>query len=228
MPFLEEVRGTAPVLAVFMIFVLLCSWAAILGFQSSGQQMVFATQQLAAADFTRAVALAVEGELNETLRTSLIASMYEAGRGTENQERVEQRVRSKINERINIGWEYSNFREIFVPFVDENSLTIEWSPDGRICALSYLDAKFEHITGPTANGLKIHACPPQRFLRLKHVAELLANQVKFTENIENFEIQANENFMCEGLAVKISDNGGELLITVLDVFGAKGALVYAE
>jgi hypothetical protein len=34
--------------------------------------------------------------------------------------------------------------------------------------------------------------------------------------------------MCEGLAVKISDNGGELLITVLDVFGAKGALVYAE
>lgn len=47
MPSLKEARGAAPTFAVFIIFVLLCSWAAIVG-QSSGQQMVSTAQQLAA------------------------------------------------------------------------------------------------------------------------------------------------------------------------------------
>lgn len=151
--------------------------------------------------------------------------MYEAGRGAENREQVEQRVVSKINDRINIGWEYSNFREIFVPYVDENSITFDWSPDGRISAFGYLDARFEHLTGPTASGLKIRASTPQRFLRLKHAAELLADQLKLIENIEDFEFHVNENFACEGLAVEIFDNDGKISVIVRDIFGAKGALL---
>jgi hypothetical protein len=72
-------NGSAPVLAVFTIFVILSCALAISSFQGSDQRSVSATQQLAAADVTRATASTIEGELNQALTTSVTAAMHDAG-----------------------------------------------------------------------------------------------------------------------------------------------------
>ena len=212
---LEE-NGSAPVLAVFTIFVILSCALAISSFQGSDQRSVSATQQLAAADVIRATASTIEGELNQALTTSVTATMHDAGivgghRGT-----VEQLTLDYLNRRISSGWSYSNL-SVIMPKVSAGDLAFVWQPDGSVRVEGYIDAEIRHVYGPTAHGIKLDASVNPRFLRLRSVAlELLANDSGTVEP---------DRYAAEGLGVELSKNGNIATAVVTDIFASPVAMV---
>jgi hypothetical protein len=210
-------KGAAPTLAIFIIFILICSAAALATFQAGHQRQVFTIQQLMAVDIVRATSSTIEGELNQTLQTAITAAMYEAGVHPENRD-VENRVIQFLNERIALGWSYSN-ENIIVPLCDNNSLVLEWLPDGSMRARAYLAAEVRHISGVVANGISLRVNVTPRFERLKKVAEIALDlaQTSYYPNLEN---ELNDNYTCECLEILIEQNGG-LTVTVKDTFAGK-------
>jgi len=210
-------KGAAPTLAIFIIFILICAAAALATFQAGHQRQVFTIQQLMAVDVVRATSSTIEGELNQTLQSAIVAAMYEAGVHPENRD-VENRVIQFLNERIALGWSYSN-ENIIVPLCDENSLVLEWLPDGSMRARAYLAAEVRHISGVVANGISLRVNVTPRFERLKKVAEIALDLAR-TSYYPNLENELNNNYACECLEILIEQNGG-LTVTVKDTFAGK-------
>ncbi|MCJ7720711.1 MAG: hypothetical protein MUO36_04510, partial [Candidatus Hadarchaeum sp.] len=183
-------KGAAPTLAIFIIFILICAAAALATFQAGHQRQVFTIQQLMAVDVVRATSSTIEVELNQTLQSAITAAMYEAGVHPENRD-VENRVIQFLNERIALGWSYSN-ENIIVPLCDENSLVLEWLPDGSMRARAYLAAEVRHISGVVANGISLRVNVTPRFERLKKVAGIAFDLAKasYYQNLEN---ELNDN-----------------------------------
>ncbi|MBA7501822.1 hypothetical protein ES706_00397 [subsurface metagenome] len=219
-------RASAPTLAVFTIFVILCSSVAIVTFQSSEEREASTIILKSAADVIRATASQVESELNSTLESSIAAAMYDVGLKGGTRENVENYIREYMNAHIyDINASSRSTLKVVVPLCDENSLTIEWLPNGGIRARGYLDASFEHVMGPRAFGLSLRTMSRPRFERIKHVAELSAVLVAGEKNLAELERALNENYACEGLAVELKDENGIVSVTVQDIFGAQGVLV---
>jgi hypothetical protein len=209
-------NGGAPVLAVFTIFVILSCALAISSFQGSDQRSVSATQQLAAADVTRATASTIEGELNQALTTSVTAAMHDAGIAGGNRGAVEQLTLDYLNRRISSGWSYSNL-SVIMPKVSAGDLAFVWQPDGSVRVEGYIDAEIRHVYGPTAHGIKLDASVNPRFLRLRSVAlELLANNSGTVEP---------DRYAAEGLGVEVHKSGGNITAVVTDVFASPCAMV---
>jgi len=213
--------GAAASLAVFTIFVILSSLLAVRTFGEGYQREVSALQRAMVLDTTRAVASSVQTEVNNALTTVIQAAMYEAGNRGQDKTAVESRVRAYINERIGAGWSYSNFSSIDVPFTDENSLFLEWLPDGGLRAYGYLPAEFEHLSGVKAYGLKLDAGVVPRFGRLRHIAYLVYEQAKSVSDLEAFEAELNENYVCEYLVFEVGQQDGSVTVTVTDAYGGK-------
>jgi hypothetical protein len=212
-------KGAAPTLAIFIIFILICAAAALATFQAGHQRQVFTIQQLMAVDVVRATSSTIEVELNQTLQSAITAAMYEAGVHPENRD-VENRVIQFLNERIALGWSYSN-ENIIVPLCDENSLVLEWLPDGSMRARAYLAAEVRHISGVVANGISLRVNVTPRFERLKKVAGIAFDLAKasYYQNLEN---ELNDNYACEGLTILIeSQDGRAENIIVYDTFAGK-------
>jgi len=219
-------RASAPTLAVFTIFVILCSSVAIVTFQSLEERGVSTIILRSAADVIRATASQVESELDSTLESAIAAAMYDVGLSGGTRENVENYIREYMNAHISdINASSRSTIIVAVPLCDENSLMIEWLPNGGIRARGYLDACFEHVMGPRAFGLSLHAVSRPRFERIKHVAELSAVLATGAENLTELEQALNENYACEGLAVELSDENGIVSVAVRDIFGARGVLV---
>jgi hypothetical protein len=209
-------NGGAPVLAVFTIFVILSCALAISSFQGSDQRSVSSTQQLTAADVTRATASTIEGELNQALTTSVTAAMHDAGIAGGNRGAVEQLTLDYLNRRISSGWSYPNL-SVIMPKVSAGDLAFEWQPDGSVKVEGYIDAEIRHVYGPTAHGIKLDASVNPRFLRLRSVAlELLANDSGTVEP---------DRYAAEGLGVELSKNGNIATAVVTDVFASPVAMV---
>jgi len=208
-------KGAAPTLAIFIIFILICSAAALATFQAGHQRQVFTIQQLMAVDVVRATSSTIEIELNQTLQSAIAAAMYEAGVHPENRD-VENRVIQFLNERIALGWSYSN-ENIIVPLCDENSLVLEWLPDGSMRARAYLAAEVRHISGVVANGISLRVNVTPRFERLKKVAGNVSELAQVSDNLEKLEIELNENYACEGLSITVNSEN----IIVYDTFAGK-------
>ena len=215
-------RGSVPSLAIFTVFVVLITIAAIQTFQSGYQRSSDAIQQRQAAATTRAVLKAIESELNNTLYSAIYASVYEAGKAGENRDGVERRVRRYLNERIWGGWDYSNFSLISVPPCDENSLRFEWQTDGSVRAVGYLAASVEHVMGARAHGIELMVSAAPRFERLRQVANLAFELALFHENLNKLESELNENYASEGLRFIIKP-GPE--VTVQDLWAARRVIV---
>ncbi len=227
MPLKSQVNkcASAPTIAVFTIFLILCSSVAIVTFQSLEERGVSTIILESAADLVRATASQVESELNSTLESSIVAAMYDVGLTGGTRENVENYIREYMNAHISdINASSSSPLKVTVPLCDENSLMIEWSPNGGICAGGYLDASFEHVMGPKAFGLSLHAMSRPRFERIKQVAELSAVMVANADIVE-LERVLNENYACEGLTVELVDENGIVSVTVRDIFGARGVFV---
>jgi len=216
-------EGAAPTLAVFLLFVLLCSAAAFSSFQTGHQRQVSTIQQLIAVDMVRATTSTIEGELNQTLSIAIGAAMYEAGGYAESREEVEQRVRDHLNERIALGWSYSNMTVSVNEYCNENNLKLYWLPDGSIAARGYLAVEIRHVEGATANGVRISVDVTWRYERLHHVAELALKI--WSENpaadIEALQRELDDNYTCERLTFTLRDSSGHRTVTVTDRFGAK-------
>jgi hypothetical protein len=209
-------NGSAPVLAVFTIFVILSCALAISSFQGSDQRSVSSTQQLAAADVTRATASTIEGELNQALTTAVTAAMHDAGIAGGNRGAVEQLTLDYLNRRISSGWSYSNL-SVIMPNISAGDLAFEWQPDGSVRVEGYVDAEIRHVYGPTAHGIKLDASVNPRFLRLRSVAlELLANDSGTVEP---------DRYAAEGLGVELRKDSGSVTAVVTDVFASPVAMV---
>ena len=218
--------ASAPTLAVFTIFVILCSSVAIVTFQSLEERSASAIILESAADVVRATASQVGSELNSALESSIAAAMYDVGLRGGTREQVEQYVREYLNTHISDINAYPRPNlTVVVPPCDENSLALEWLPDGGIHARGYLDARFEHVMGPRAFGLSLRAVSRPRFERIKHVAEIFVELAAGAANLEELERALNENYACEGLAVKLENGDDIVYVTVQDIFGARGVLV---
>jgi hypothetical protein len=216
-------NGSVPTLAVFMIFVLICSWAAVSTFESREERMTTLIYKTTAADIARATLSSIESELNEILETSITAAMQEIGEkgGERNSgdnlqkiilQKIEDNVYKDLDNRISKGWKYTNLM-IEVPAENDNYLELMWMPDGSLVATGYIDAKVEHVMGASAYGVKLFAAPHPRFLRLTKIAELISEN----ETIE----ELNDNFKCEG--VYIERMGGQIII--YDNFGGRCVLL---
>jgi hypothetical protein len=169
-----------------------------------------------AVDATRAVATGVETELNDTLTSAICAAMYDSGKRGERKEQVEARLRRYFNERISLGWKYSNFRSIRVPLSDENSLLLEWSPDGSLRAYGYLNTTFEHLRGTKAFGTRLRAGVVPRYGRMYHLAYLVYEKAKTVPDLEAFERELNENYACEFLRFELGET-----VTVYELYGGR-------
>lgn len=195
-------------------------------FQSLEQRGVSAIILESAADVTRATASQIESELNAALESSITAAMYEIGLAGGTRAEVEQYVKDYLNLHISdINTLSRKNLSVQVPTSDENSLALEWLPDGGIRARGYLDARFEHVMGPRAFGLSLRAVSRPRFERIKHVAELSAVLVAGAENLAELGRALNENYACEGLVVELREENGVVSVVVQDTFGARGVLV---
>jgi len=217
-------RGSAPVLAVFTIFTLLSCTLAISSFQASDQRSVSATQQLVAADVTRATASTVEGELTQALYTAVTAAMYEAGSAGEEREDVERLTLEYLNRRISHSWSYPNL-VVNISEADNDDLKFEWQPDGSVRVWGYLGAEVKHVYGPTAHGIKLEASLNPRFERLKGVAELGSSSAASAQDLEALEGELNERYAAEGLAIELREDNGYVDAIVSDVFAAPCAVV---
>jgi hypothetical protein len=148
--------------------------------------------------------------------------MYESGKVGGEKSQVEARLRQYFNERISAGWGYSNFRDIRVPLSDENSLLLEWLPDGSLGAHGYLGAVFEHLAGTKAFGVRLRAGVVPRYGRLIHLAHKVQEEADGVLDLETFETKLNENYACEFLWFELwRDNEGEVGVKIYERYGGR-------
>lgn len=217
----REENGSAATLAIFTVFVILCSMLALNTFEAGYQRQLSMVQQRMAIDTTRAVAAAVETELNDALTTAVGAGMYESGRRGENKNQVEERLRAYFNERIEAGWSYSNLENVYMPLSDVNSLALVWLPDGSLRASGYLDASFTHLMGVKAYGVKLDAGVVPRYGRMLHLAYRVYSEAQTAPNVEALESELNENYACEMLSFTLTQTDDHVRVTVYDLYAGR-------
>ncbi|MFN4133681.1 MAG: hypothetical protein ACK4GQ_04875 [Candidatus Hadarchaeales archaeon] len=214
-------EGSVATLAVFTVFVLMLSIVALHTFEAGFKNQQLTFTRAIAMDTTKAVATTIQGELNEALRDSIQAAMYEWGKKGGSKSQVQNRIIDYFNQRISAGWDYSNFREIYVPLADENSIDIRWLPDGSLAVLGYLEAEFVHVAGIKAYGVYVNAGVVPRYGRLYETAHLALQMAREAENLEEFEMEINENFACEMLRFTIGSGERGPTVTVVDRYGGR-------
>lgn len=222
----REENGAAVTLAIFTIFVILCSVLALHTFEAGYQRQLSMVQQRMATDSTRAVAAVVETELNYALRLAVESGMYEAGRQGENKGKVEERLLTYFDNRIRAGWFYSNFENIYVENIyvalNDNSFWLTWLPDGSLRASGYLDADFTHAMGARAYGVKLDAGVVPRYGRMLHLAYWAYFQAPRDENaLAAFQNELNDNYACEYLRFRLYLVNGGVRLTVYDHYAGR-------
>jgi len=218
---MREERGSAALLAIFAVFVILTGLVALNTFETGYTRQMKSLQQRMAVDTTKAVASAVEKELNDSLGTAISAAMFEVGKTAGTKTEVEERLRTYFNQRIAAGWSYSNFESIVVPLSDENSLKIEWLPDGGVHAYGYLNASFTHVLGSRAFGVKLEAGVAPRYGRMLFLANLIYGMAQRAPDIVAFQDEANENFSAERFSFSIYRENGVLKLTLNELYGGR-------
>jgi len=217
---MKEQSGSAAMLAIFTVFVILSGVVALNTFESGYVRQINTLQQRIAVDTTKAVAAVVEAELNDALETAIAAAMFEAGKENRSKAFVENLLREYFNQRIDAGWSYSNF-SISVLRSDENSLHVEWLPDGGLRAYGYLNALFEHVTGARAYGIKLDAEIAPRYGRMQYIAGLVYNQLQDTTKVQDiklFENEINKEYAAECFSFKIYNRAS---FTVYELYGGR-------
>jgi hypothetical protein len=226
----REENGAAVTLAIFTIFVILCSVLALHTFEAGYQRQLSMVQQRMATDSTRAVAATVESELNYALRLAVEAAMYEVGRDpklNENRSNIDIRILAYFENRIQAGWSYSNFDKIYVESVyaalEDNRFRLTWLPDGSLRASGYLDATFSHVMGARAYGVKLDAGVVPRYGRMENVARSVFNEyyedgaLKMGHDPDNLREELDNNYACELLHFDIRQSG----LTVYDDYAGR-------
>ncbi len=220
----HEENGAAATLAIFTVFVILCSVLALHTFEVGYQRQLTMVQQRMATDTTRAVAATVEAELNYALRTAIEAGMYDAGRKGGTKEDVENLFLRYFDDyqRVENCWSYSNL-DISIP-IDNNMLEnmLTWLPDGSLRVRGYIDnATFTHVTGVKAYGAKLDTGVVPRYGRMLYLAYRVYSEAHGVSDIEAFEGELNDNYACERLRFSVSRTDGRVRVTVHDLYAGR-------
>lgn len=218
-------RGSAPTLAIFMIFVIVSSGLVVAYLHTMDENRTASIQTLMASDLARATNSSINAELNEELNTAITAAMWDVGTSSGNRESVENRVIAYLNNRISKGWSYPNMN-VEVPLADENSVFFDWQADGSVTVRAYLESEVEHVKGPSSFGTFLHAAPFPRFLRIKHVAEQTSDLVEgvSSDQISKIEKELNDNYETEGIKIELNLENNRVKIRVTDIYGGKAVV----
>ena len=214
-------------MAIFTIFVILSGVVALNTFESGYTRQLSTLQQRMSVDTTKAVAAAIEVELDDSLAKAIAAAMYDAGKVptsdlNRDKNLVENWLRMYFNERIAAGWAYSNFENIYVPLSDESSLRIEWLPDGGLHAYGYLNASFKHVSGAKAYGVKLDAGVAPRFGRMIKLAFAVYGMNWPSDNeLPAFEDEINDNYAAERFSFRLRWEGASKNLTLNELFGGR-------
>jgi len=213
-------KGSAAILGFFTVFVVISSLVAVYLFEAGYSASVRAMERRIATDAVRAMLKSVEKELNQTLKTSIEAAMYETGRVGGEKESVIRITREYLNQRISAGWDYHNF-DIEVPLSDENNLTLTWLPDGSLEAIGYLSSTVMHISGVKGFGCKLSAGVVPRYGRMLHLATRAYNEAAAQENLQDFQNELQEKYACELFTFIIENDAGMIRVTVRDDYAGE-------
>ena len=220
---LEE-KGAAPTLIVFILFVMVSTSLVISYLQTTEESTVSSIQMANASDTTRATLNSINSELEEALRKSATAAMYDVGMGGGTITEVENKTKEYMNNRIERGWDYSNL-DTDIPKIGEgtnNSIEFIEQPNGSLLIrLRLEDSKIKHILGPTAYGTYLQVNLFPRFRRIESLAEQIDDDIEDTDNLERLEEEYNENYKYEGINVEIETDS----ITVRDVYAGRRVIV---
>ena len=220
---LEE-KGAAPTLIVFILFVMVSTSLVISYLQTTEESTVSSIQMATASDTTRATLNSINSELEEALRKSATAAMYDVGMGGGTITEVENKTKEYMNNRIERGWDYSNL-DTDIPKIGEgtnNSIEFIEQPNGSLLIrLRLEDSKIKHILGPTAYGTYLQVNLFPRFRRIESLAEQIDDDIEDTDNLERLEEEYNENYKYEGINVEIETDS----ITVRDVYAGRRVIV---
>ena len=217
-------KGAAPTLVVFLLFVLISTSLVINHLRTSEESSVSSIQMANASDTTRATLNSINSELEETLRKSATAAMYDVGMGGGTIEAVKEKTKEYMNNRIEKGWDYSNLDTDIPKIGDGKNSSIKFidQPDGSLLIrLRLEDSEIEHILGPTAYGTYIQVNLFPRFKRIENIAKQISEDMKSTDNLEELEKNYNENYKYEGIKVEIEPDN----LIVRDMYAGRRVIV---
>ncbi len=223
---LDSERGIAPVLAIFLIFVVVSSNMVILYLNYSNQEEISTIQRLTAEDITKATNESIKSEMNKALNTSIAAAMYDVGSKGGTEENIEKFIINYMNQKIQQGWNYPNI-EVNIPLINENSIDFTWQPNGSLIVKAYLKSKVRHVKGPIAYGISLKTSVLSRFQRLKYIANQISEKAEDVkvDKLNYLENSLNENYRCEGIKIELAIENSNLEIKVKDIYGAKRVII---
>jgi len=217
-------KGAAPTLVVFLLFVLISTSLVINHLRTTEQSAVSSIQMANASDTTRATLNSINSELEEALRKSATAAMYDVGMGGGTIGEVEEKTKEYMNNRIEKGWDYSNL-DTNIPQIGNggnSSIKFIEKPDGSLLIrLRLEDSEIKHILGPTAYGTYIQVDLFPRFRRIESIAKQIDDDLEDTENLEKLEKSYNENYKYEGIKVEIEPDN----LIVRDMYAGRRVIV---
>lgn len=213
--------GSAALLALFAIFIIVSSMAAVYTFEAGYRVRMSAVSMRSAADTTRAMLRSIEWELNRTLKTSIEAAMYGIGRAGGSKEDIIRATRDSLNYRIAAGWDYHNFRSIEVPPCDENNLLLIWLPDGSLEATGYLNSTVTHVSGTRGFGTRLSVGVVPRYGRMYRLAHMAYSDAVRGGDLREVEEEYNENYACELFTFSVENVGGRIRVTVRDDYAGE-------
>jgi len=217
-------KGAAPTLVVFLLFVLVSTSLVINHLRTTEESTVSSINMAAVSETTRATLNSINSELEEALRKSATAAMYDVGMGGGTIGDVEEKTKEYMNNRIEKGWKFSTL-DTNIPKIGDgknSSLKFIENPDGSLLIRLRLEnSEIKHNLGPTAYGTYIQVDLFPRFRRIESIAKQIDKDLEDTENLEKLEKSYNENYKYEGIKVEIEPDN----LIVRDMYAGRRVIV---
>ncbi len=217
-------KGAAPTLIVFILFVMVSTTLVISYIQTTEESTVSSIQMANASDTTRATLNSINSELEEALRKSATAAMYDVGMGGGTIDEVENKTKEYMNNRIERGWDYANL-DTNIPKIGEgtnNSIEFIEQPNGSLLIrLRLEDSEIKHALGPTAYGTYLQVNLFPRFRRIESLAKQIDKDLEDTDDLQSLEDNYNEKYKYEGIKVEIEPDS----IIVRDLYAGRRVIV---
>ena len=206
---IRDKKGAAPTLVVFILLVLVSTSLVITYLQTTEERAIDTIQMSRASDTTRNRIANINADLEDALRKSATAAMYDAGEIGEDLDFVENLTITYMNNRIREGWDYPNVN-IDIREIEEEDITFHQQPDGSLMVeLRMQNTKVEHIYGPTAYGTFLLVDTYPRFRRLEELAHQVSKTIEDEEpNFQDLEDNLNDQYRYEGFEFTIFADGG--------------------
>ena len=193
-------RGSAPVLAVFLLGVIVVVFT-LSGMLRSGYEGQIRELLLKQAALTSTSILkSVEAEINQYLQSAACSAMFEVGEVGGNENEVEGKV-IEAARKLENAWIFPNV-SLTLSFENLDRFLF-WTPDGSLEIVGVLPASARHVMGLEVWGIKLEVTGLPRFKRLRWLSQFVGP----CENFSSFLSELNENFKTEGFSFEEGEYG---------------------